>query len=251
MRKKNFFSNRINYFCFFDRNLRPGLPSKTSTNTISCKNNPAKATNELKLIEHVQTSVHQMIKPTSYVCRNCKRRGHIKRHCPLLIRSFTAEMHGKIDSEHKPSISVVPPASISAFRPHSYLINNKNTLLCNVNDISIKKSLSNKTQTSIDTHPDVPVSRSSSSNTFLGESPLNFVIDPLSQDNDAKPIQIRSVQPLSRSSHIVSHSSPYHIPYGRVHRLPTSEIRSAISCDNLIATPRENTGALRDKSDAL
>ncbi len=190
--EKEFFSNRRNYFCFVDRNLRPGLRSKTSTNT--------KATDELKLIENVQKSAHQTIKPTSYTCHNCKRHGHIKRHCPLLIRSSTAKMHGTIDSAHKSSISFVPPASISDFTPNSYLINNKNTLLCSVNDSSIKESLSNKTQTSIDTHHDVPVSLSSSSNIFLSQFPVN------------------SVQPLSRPSQIVSRSSPYHIQYGRVHR---------------------------------
>jgi hypothetical protein len=185
--KKDFFSNRINYFCFFNRNLRTGLRSETSTNTTT--------TNELKLSENVQKSVHQTIKPTSYICHNCKRHGHIKRHCPLLIQSSTAKMHGTIDSAHKSSISFVSPASISTFRPHSYLINNKNTLLC-----SVKESLSNKTQTSIGIHHDVPVSLSSSSNIFLSQSPVN------------------SVQPVSRPSHIVSRSSPYHIPYGRVHR---------------------------------
>jgi hypothetical protein len=218
-----FFSKTISYFCSSDSNLPSGF----------------------------QKSLDQTIKPTSYVCHNCKRCGHTKRYCPLLIGSSTAKMSGTIDSAHKSAINVTPPASISAVRPHSYLINNKNTVLCSVNDTSIKEPLSNKTQTSIDTRHAEPVSLSStfsSSNIFFQQSPLKFVIDPLSEDDDdEKLIQIRSVQPLARPSHIVSRSSPYQLPYGRAHRPSISETRTTIPRDNLNAIPREITGVIQDK----
>jgi len=145
-------------------------------------------------------------------------------------------MRGIIDSAHKSAIGVVPPTSISACRSNSYLINNINTVFYSANDTSLKKLLSNKTQTSIGTHHVVPVSLSSSSNIFLHQSPLNFVIDPLSEDDDAKLIQISSAQRLARPSHIVSRSSPYQLPHDRVHRLPICE---------------EITGTVRDKSGAF
>ncbi|CAF3434382.1 unnamed protein product [Rotaria sp. Silwood2] len=214
--------------------------------TISCENTTTKITTELELIKEIPKSLQQTTKPTSYTCHHCKRSGHIKRYCPLLIGSSTVKMHGTINS--------VLSASISASRPHSCLVNNKNVVTYSVNDPSLEKSLSNKTQAGIDTHqvlPVFPFSAFSSSNISLQQSSLNFAIGSPSKDDDAKLSPIRSAHPGARPSHIVSRSSPYQLSYGHVRRRSIHKTAAGISCDNLIAIPREIPGALQDKSGAV
>ncbi|CAF3033548.1 unnamed protein product, partial [Rotaria sp. Silwood2] len=82
---------------------------------------------------------------------------------------------------------------------------------------------------------------------------IDFIVTNAStnEDDDAKLSPIRSAHPGARPSHIVSRSSPYQLSYGHVRRRSIHKTAAGISCDNLIAIPREIPGALQDKSGAV
>ncbi|CAF3252631.1 unnamed protein product [Rotaria socialis] len=201
-----------------DQNLQPGLQSRTSTNRVSGKNTLEKPTTELECIKHIQQSIYYTSKPTSYICHYCNQYGHMKRHCPLLIENSTAKIRQTINSTHK-------------------------SMTFNVNNTNIKKSLSNKFETSLDTPQVMPApfpSAFCSSNIFPQHSSPKIIID-LRSDNedDAVLIQTAPGKVLASPSHMASRYSPYQLQNGQCHRLRMSHTSPGISRNNFTGMPRD------------
>ncbi|CAF1213829.1 unnamed protein product [Adineta steineri] len=118
----------------------------------------------------------------------------------------TENVHQTIDPVYKRAANTFSSASNSPARlSHSYFVNKKNAILCDVNDSNLQELLSNKIQNSIDTNhvgSICPPSFSYTDNCFQ-QSPSTFV-----RDHGRKLNSVRSVQRFS----------PYRSPHDRANR---------------------------------